>query len=302
MRGKASLAVVFALLALPALLAVGEAISFHVRNRNDGFMISSGERRKYRLYVPRTYDRNRPAPLVISLHGAGGWPAQQEEVSQWDRVADREGFIVVYPAGVDGAGPRIWRTGEGLARDVRFISDLIEAIEMSYNIDPKRIYANGLSNGGGMSFALSCTMSDRIAAVGLVAAAETLPWSWCRDTRPVPMIEFHGTDDRFMPYNGGTTWMAPGTFPDVPRWAANWARRNHCAAAPLDAIVASDVVRREYTACANNASVILYTIRDGGHTWPGGEPMPEWFVGRTTRSIDASALMWSFFREHPLSE
>ena len=86
----------------------------------------------------------------------------------------------------------------GLARDVRFISELIDKLEAAYNIDPTRIYANGLSNGGGMAFVLSCTLSDRIAAVGMVGAAQTLPWSWCTDRRPVPMIavSWHGRSVR----------------------------------------------------------------------------------------------------------
>src|SRR5262249_44458629 len=173
-----------------------EAVSFHVRNRNDGFLISSGERREYRLYVPPSYDRTRqkqrarPTPLVISMHGAGGWPAQQMELDGWTRLADREGFIVVYPSGGEGAGPRGLRADRhnaaGLAKDVRVIADLIDRLEAAYDIDPDRIYANGLSNGGGMSFALSCELSDRIAAVGMVGAAQTLPWQWCADRRPMP--------------------------------------------------------------------------------------------------------------------
>ena len=101
------------------------------------------------------------------------------------------------------------RRGPGLTKDVRFISDLIDDLEKAYNIDPTRIYANGLSNGGGMAFVLSCTLSDRIAAVGMVAAAQMLPWSWCTDHRPVPMIAFHGTADSIVPYEGGTSWVAP---------------------------------------------------------------------------------------------
>ena len=69
---------------------------------------------------------------------------------------------------------------------------------------------------------------------------------------------------------------------------------------PVDSLVAPDVVRRAYTGCAGDAAVVLYTIRGGGHTWPGGGPLPEWFVGTTSSSIDASSLMWEFFREHPL--
>src|SRR3989475_5402793 len=204
-KGKRAIGAVLALLSLPVLLVLVEAVSFRVANRPNGSFMSSGRKREYVLYVPRSYDRAKPTPLVISLHGAGMWGAAQKETSQWNRVADEHGFIVVYPSGEGGGGPRVWHEGGGArpSRDVRFISELIDTLAAAYNIDPTRIYANGLSNGGGMSFVLSCTMSDRIAAVGLVAAAHLLPWEWCTDRRPVPMIAFHGTADPEVPYSGG---------------------------------------------------------------------------------------------------
>jgi polyhydroxybutyrate depolymerase len=291
-----------ALIGLPVVTVPIEAVSFYTTNRDNGSFVSSGEKRDYLLYVPRSYDRSRPTPLVISMHGAGLWGAAQRETSQWNDLADIQGFIVVYPSGIGGKGVRIWRVeaGPDLMKDVRFISELIDTLETRYNIDSTRIYANGLSNGGGMSFALSCTLSDRIAAVGMVAAAQTLPWSWCTDPRPVPMIAFHGTADPEVPYNGGSTWISPRPFPSTPKWAANWARRNRCEENPVESTVAPDVTRRAYTNCADDANVVLYTIQGGGHTWPGGTPLPKWFVGSTTRSISATSLMWSFFSEHPL--
>lgn len=300
-RRDPALALAMVLLSLPPLLALAEAIRFQVLNRNNGALVSSGRRREYLLYVPSGYDGTRPAPLVISLHGAGGWPAQQQELSGWNRLAERKRFLVVYPWAVEGFGPRVWQVepGAGLARDVRFIAELIDALETSYHVDRERIYVDGLSNGGGMAFALSCTLSERIAAVGMVAAAQTLPWSWCRDDRPVPMMAFHGTADPIVPYHGGRSWVAPAAFPDVPAFAASWARRNRCGAG-VESIVAPDTSRREYTGCADDAAVVLYTVRGGGHTWPGGEPLPEWFAGPTSRSLDATARMWAFFAAHPL--
>jgi polyhydroxybutyrate depolymerase len=302
MSGKRILVAVVILVSLPAALALFEAVSFYVRNRNNGSIVSSGQKREYLLYVPKSYDRTKPTPLVISMHGAGGWPVQQRDLSEWNRVADREGFIVVYPSGKRSSGPRVWNVnrGEGMARDVKFISDLIDKLAANYNIDRSRIYANGMSNGGGMTFVLSCTLSDRIAAFGMVGAAQTLPWSWCTDRKAVPMIDFHGTADPMALYDGGDSWVVPG-LPGVVTWAANWARRNQCAAKPVETAVAADVTRREYTRCADDADVVLYTIRGGGHTWPSGQPMPEWFTGPTSRSIDASRVMWEFFRAHPLS-
>jgi polyhydroxybutyrate depolymerase len=293
-----------ALIGLPVAMIPIEAVSFYSANRDNGSFVSSGEKREYLLYVPKSYDRSRPTPLVISMHAAGLWGAAQKETTRWNDLAESKGFIVVYPSGVGGEGLRVWRTdpGDDLKKDVRFIAELIDTLSGAYNIDSTRIYANGLSNGGGMAFALSCTLSNRIAAVGMVAAAQTLPWRWCTDERPVPMIAFHGTADPDIPYNGGASWISPRPFPNVPGWSANWAKRNHCDPSPVNSSVAADVTRRAYGGCANDASVVLYTVRGGGHTWPGGTPLPEWFVGRTTASIDATSLMWAFFIAHPLSD
>jgi polyhydroxybutyrate depolymerase len=300
---KTVLVTVLVLIGLPVVLVLVEAVSYHVLNRSNGTIVSSGQKREYLLYVPRSYDRTKPTPLVISMHGGAMWPAAQKETSQWNTVAESEGLIVVYPSGLSGGGPRSWRVGgAGLTRDVRFISDLIETLEAAYNIDPTRIFANGLSNGGGMAFVLSCTLSDRIAAVGMVAAAQLTPWSWCTDRRPVPMIAFHGTADGTAPYHGGTSWVTTRPFPNILTWTANWAGRNRCGPNPIESVVAADVTRLEYTNCADDAAVVFYTIREGGHTWPGGKPLPEWFVGTTSNSIDASSQMWAFFREHPLRQ
>ncbi len=292
------------ILAAPLALAVVTCVSFYAQNRDNGGFRSSGEKRTYRLYVPKSYDRARPAPLVISMHGAGLWGAAHMEMSQWNAVADQQGLLVVYPSGVGGEGPRAWRVGAGdrSARDVRFIAELIDTLKASYAIDATRIYADGLSNGGGMAFLLSCTLSDRIAAVGLVASAQFLPWSACQDQKAVPMIAFHGTDDRFTPYHGGTSWVARDhVFPSIPVFTATWARRNRCAGSPVESRVAADVTRLEYTGCADDADVVLYTIHGGGHTWPGGGPMPEWFAGPTSRGVDATRQSWAFFRAHPLA-
>jgi polyhydroxybutyrate depolymerase len=82
-------------------------------------------------------------------------------------------------------------------------------------------------------------------------------------------------------------------------FTAAWARRNQCRGSPTESRVAADVTRVEYTGCADDAAVVLYTIHGGGHTWPGGGPMPEWFAGSTSRGVDATRQSWAFFREHP---
>jgi polyhydroxybutyrate depolymerase len=297
MAGRAVL-----VLGLPVVSALLAAGSYYFLNRTSGAMVLSGQRREYLLYVPNSYNRSRPTPLVISMHGGGAWPAHQRDVSGWNRLAESQGFIVAYPAG--SGSPRAWSVdhGSGLQDDVRFISELIDTLEAAYNIDPARIYANGLSNGGGMAFVLSCTLSDRIAAVGMVAAAHSLPWSWCTDPRPVPMIAFHGTSDALTPYHGGRSPVFPDAvvLPSIPTWTSNWARRNQCAPNPVASVVAKDVTRLEYTNCADHAAVVLYTVQGGGHTWPSGKPMPEGLAGFTSNGVDATSQMWAFFREHRL--
>jgi polyhydroxybutyrate depolymerase len=292
-----------AIIGLPLALILAIMVSVSTLNRTNGAIVSSGQKREYLLHVPKSYDRARPTPLVISMHGAMNWPAFQKNVSRWNEAADDNGFIVVYPAGT-GTGLKTWfmEGADTPSRmpDVRFISELIDTLEAAWNIDRARIYANGLSNGGGMAFVLSCTLSGRIAAIGAVAAAQSLPSSWCADSTPVPMIAFHGTADPVVPYDGGKVWIAPEPFPSVPQWTADWARRNHCGPDPVDSVVAADVTRREYTGCARGANVVLYTVQGGGHTWPGGKPLPKWLLGSTSNSIDATALMWAFFRDHPL--
>ena len=297
------LGAILTLLAMPLVLGMTKAVTFVVRNASNRELVSMGRTRDYLLYVPKRYDPAKPTPLVISLHGGSMWGAAQRDMSGWNPIADREGFIVVYPSGLGGNGPRAWRLEprpDGPSRDVIFISELIDTLEAHYNIDRRRIYANGLSNGGGMAFVLSCTMPDRIAAVGMVAPAHMLPWIACTDRHAVPMIQFHGTADPQVPYRGGRTFVGHWWFPNVPAWAAKWAARNGCAPVPADSAVAADVTRRTYSHCTNDANVVLYTLIGGGHTWPGPGDAPEWFVGPVNHDVDASSIMWQFFREHPL--
>ena len=299
MSGKIVLGAALILVGLPPLCALVDAVAFHAANRNNGAIVTSGERREYLVYVPRSYDRSVPTPLVLSFHGAGGWPAQQMRLTGWNGLAERERFIVVYPAG--SGVPRVWHDGEGRARDVTFIAELIAKLEATYRIDPARIYVSGFSNGGNMAFLLSCALSDRIAAAGMVGAALSLPWSQCADRAAVPMVAFHGTADPFALYGGGRSPIAPEVvqFQSVPMWAARRARRNGCRGGAVDARVAADVVIRTYGDCTAGADVVLYTVRGGGHQWFGGEPLPAWFVGPQNNEVEATERMWAFFRDHP---
>ncbi len=181
-----------------------------------------------------------------------------------------------------------WRTGDDseAAKDVTFISDLIDQLSAEYNIDPARIYANGISNGGGMSFLLSCRLSERIAAFGSVAGAYNTPWAACNPSRPVPAIFFHGTGDPIVPYQGGPAGPSGFNFPSIPAWVAEFSQRNGCDASPQDLPASGDVSGVQYKNCL--ADVVFYTILGGGHSWPGGGYLPKFIVGNTTQDVDAS--------------
>jgi polyhydroxybutyrate depolymerase len=266
-----------------------------------GTLIVDGERRHYLLYVPKSYDAAKPTPLVISIHGYAGFPANQRSVSGWNKLADQYGFIVVYPAGT--GFPLHWRAS-GTAdsyKEVDFFNRLLDTLEEKYNIDLQRIYVNGHSNGGGMTFMLTCTLSDRIAAAGSVSGAYLYPWSQCQNQRPVPFIVFHGTADPVVPYTGGPSESFDQPFVDVPAWVSQYAARNGCQSTPQDLPAVKEVTGVRYTACPEGADVVFYTLSGGGHAWPGSYSiLPKKMVGTTSQSIDATALMWQFFTEHPL--
>lgn len=296
---RGALAGALLLVNLPGVLAIGGGVWFYRSNRSDASIEVAGQRRGYVLHVPQ-HNASRHLPLVISLHGAGLWGAAQRDISRWNALADGEGFIVAYPSGSQGGrgSPRVWEVeGAGLDREVEFFIRLIDTLATKYGIDRSRVYVNGLSNGGGMTFALSCRMADRIAAVGLVAPALTMRALACPDARPLPVMVIHGTADPATPYEGGKNWIAPRAFPPVRPFVAAWAARNRCAPDAHDSSVAPKVLRREYLRCAEDADVVFYTLLGGGHVWPGGMLLPRWLVGREedAGTIDATAALWTFF-------
>lgn len=259
--------------------------------------------RFYYVYIPASYDAQVPVPMVFAIHGFAQGALGLAGYSGWEAVAEENGFILVYPQG-SGVIPR-WETGlfsqlEGEVDDVGFFRDMIDTISQNLCIDSTRIYANGLSNGGGMSYRLACQLSDHIAAVGGVAGAYT-EFGGCEPNRPVPFIIFHGSEDSIVPYEGGNSAMF--NFPRIDDFALSWAERNECDLNPQSEIIADDVTMLAYTNCSNEADVILYTILGGGHTWAGANitRLSDRFGGYVTQSISASELMWAFFSRYTLN-
>lgn len=267
----------------------------------------NGTRRSYILHIPPTYDKNTPAPLVLSLHGGGGKAENQRRVSGFNELADEKGFIVVYPDGSGRLEENIltWNGGTccGYAvtnqiDDVGFIRALIAELQSNYNIDPKRIFATGLSNGGIMSYRLACDAPDLFAAIAPVAGTQN--YVRCEPGESVSVIHFHGTDDTHLPYGGGRgdDSVAGVLFASVEESLAFWLNANQCNPTPLIKTF-EDIEHQSFTGCRNGSAVELYTVIGGKHAWPGSDD-PAWPGGdEPTQTISASALIWEFFAAHP---
>jgi polyhydroxybutyrate depolymerase len=243
---------------------------------------------------------------VLNFHGGGGDATNQWRVSGFNQLADQEGFIVVYPNGTGRLEDKVltWNGGAccGYAMannidDVAFVRALVADLQANYNIDPKRIYATGLSNGGIMSYRLACEASDIFAAIGPVAG--TLNYKRCEPSQPVSVIHFHGTDDTHLPYDGGygPDSVAGVLFASVKESIDFWLAADQCSSMPQTKTF-SDIQHDTYT-CTQGTAIELYMIVGGKHAWPGSEG-PAWPGGdEPTHTISATELMWEFFASHP---
>jgi polyhydroxybutyrate depolymerase len=267
-----------------------------------------GRTRTAVVHVPPGYTGAAPVPLVLLLHGGGGNGEQAARAYRMDPVADRENFIVAYPNGTSRMGNMLtWNAANccGYAQDqgvddVAFIRALIDELGRRYAIDPRRIYATGMSNGGMMTYRLACQLSDRLAAIAPVAGA--LNETSCAPVAPVPAIIFHGTDDQQVLYDGG---YGPRQF--EPRYdfpvshaVSFFVAHNDCSTAPVTETSPSGAIKKEtYGNGTGGAEVIVYTVVGGGHAWPGGVPPTRPGADAPTQEISASELMWAFFERHP---
>ena len=273
-------------------------------------LVSGGLKRCYYLYAPPTYGSSQPLPVVFSFHGWLSNPESQALISGWHKLAKQEGFLVVYPQGQKF--PQRWDSGETWGDsdvdDVQFFRDMLEDLSSIASVDRSRIYVNGFSNGGGMTVRLGCEAADLMAAMGTVAGA-IVSMEDCHPSRPVPLMAFHGTADPIVYYEGGDMrgWLmrwgasltdSPTYFVGVEDWTATWAESNGCEPTPEAIPPQDDVSRVRYTGCDRNAQVLLYTIDGGGHTWPGGWPIPA--VGKTSEDIDATEELWAFLQQYRL--
>lgn len=291
-------AIVLATAILSAYPAVaGEAVS-HTIDVN-------GVTRTYLLYVPPGQSGKR-LPAFILMHGSGSTDVQQERYSDFDAFAQAHGLVVMYPQGID----KHWNDGrvighESMADDIGFMKAMLAEVTAQGLIDPKRVYAAGISNGGFMAQHMACVMPDALAGIAVVAATQPVDAA-CPSARPMPVIFFHGTADKFVPFNGGP--IAPqfgnrGTALSNAQAVAIWQKRNGCGAATRTQIPAKDAsdpmpVTVETYSCPAGRGLENVIVQDGGHTWPGAHQ--GWLVtrilGPVTDNINANDTMWSFFQ------
>lgn len=274
---------------------------------------TGGRHRTFVLHVPPSLRAGVPAPLVIVLHGGGGSGRGTERMTHFSDVADRRGFIAVYPDAVD----RNWNDGRGAPQirsqqdgidDVGFIAALITQVSREYRIDPGRVFATGISNGGFMSQLLAARLADRVAAIAAVAAGMgPAVAASLQPARPVSVLVMNGTKDPLVPFGGGPVVRNRGETIATDELIRKWVDANRCVGDPvivqlpdIDPVDGTRVKKTAYAQCAQRSVVVLYTIEGGGHTWPGGpQYLPSPIVGRVSRDLDATDVIWAFFASHP---
>jgi len=298
------LRLILMLLAFPSPVATAAATS-------ERSLQAGGLRRAFRTYMPAVVAS--PAPLVFVLHGGGGTARQMERSVSFNALADRFGFVVIYPDAVD----RNWNDGRNAANirsqreavdDVGFIATLIDVLSREMRIDRRRIFATGISNGGFMSQRLAVDLSERIAAIAPVASGMA-PALAARfpPKGPVSVLVMNGTRDPLVPYHGGRVLRDRGETMDTDEIIRIWVQHNRCPPPGMTVVLPDNdpadgtrVRKTTYTGCAGRAEVALYAIEGGGHTWPGGSQyLPRGIIGRVCRDIDATRVIWEFFAAHP---
>lgn len=292
-----------------------------------------GATRSFIVHVPDSLKDKKNLPLVIVMHGGGGEAEGIRRQTGMDAVADRNGFIVVYPEGTGGPAfknMRTWNAGlccgtavRDKVDDVSFISAMIDFLVQNYAVDKTRVYATGHSNGAMMSYRLACELSGKIAAIAPNSGQRVL--ADCHPKRPVAVLHIHGTADPCALYECGKKcggcfgkllgFDLPGdTWPcaSVRDVASQTAAMNGCRTVTDIVFTKGKVTCESFEGCPASAPVELCSIEGAGHVWAGskGGENPvcydhperrictrhEEVVGPANNDIDASQFMWDFFK------
>jgi polyhydroxybutyrate depolymerase len=287
--------------------------------------------RTFVVHLPQGYDSQQHYPVVVLLHGRDQDAAEVARLTHFNEFADKDSIIAIYPNAANGRwnigagqpppygrgpyrrrgpygpgypGPRRPqgenREGPPRATDMQFLNRVLDKVATHYSVDTRRIYAVGLGEGGFMAIRMGCNMADRIAAVAAAGAAMPKTLN-CIPSRPIPALFMNGTDDPIVHFDGGRYKDGLIHLLSAEDTAKEWARLNHCAEKSSESKLpalqkgSKDTKIYLFDGCKENAQVALYAVKDGGHTWPGGEQyMNEKEVGKTSHALDANETIWSF--------
>ncbi len=275
-----------------------------------------GVTRTYSAIVPE----QKPAPLVLVLHGNTQQGVDMETRTSWPGVARRERFAIVFPDGLNRGWADLRAKKERIGRippegtdDIAFLSALIEKLIADGVADAMRVYVTGLSNGGAMTMSLLCTRADLFAAAAAVIMSLTEGLaSSCRPARPVPILFMNGTDDPLVPYNGGkgTRWWAVDGFWSTPRTVQFWRGNNGCEPGDASSTTLPDrdphdgsTVTLISSTCPPERDVLLYRVDGGGHRFPGRLPdarmrrLADSIFGTQNHDIDGPEVIWDLFKK-----
>ncbi len=274
----------------------------------------NGLERYYKVYLPKDYDGRQNYPLVFILHGGGGKASGMMKLTRnrFNQLADRDGFIAVYPNGYK----KSWNDGDrdtlAEARrlnidDVGFFDAIIHDLNGRLSVDNNNIFACGISNGGFMVQKLALERSSVFKAIGVISANMSEDQQEKTPENPVSVLFICGTADPLVPYNGGPVVVLKqkrGEVVSVDKSVHYWKEQNQCNVLKemydFPDLNKADVCTAHKSIWQNpenpGVQVVNIRIENGGHTWPGGKQyLPRKLVGNTNRDINACDEIWSFF-------
>lgn len=272
---------------------------------SENVILIAGDERNYSVHLPPNFDAKDQSPLIFVFHGAGENNEKIRTYSQFNRISDKYRPVVIYGNSlggviVDNLLTKRWgKSGLIFAQydnDTEYVQAVIDIALTEFNIDPDKVFLSGFSNGGSFIHHLMCEIPDRITGVALAAPAITLnDLVDCANTKAIPVIHTHGTDDRIVAYNGFLALSSVSNSLDY------YAEKNRCEEEPMLTPLASiddgnsTVSKLAYLFCDENFPVVHYRINEGGHNWPGA--LFNNGTGVQNTDIDWTELQWDFFRQ-----
>jgi polyhydroxybutyrate depolymerase len=254
-----------------------------------------GQNRKYIVFTPSDYSIGKQYPLVFILHGFTQTGSGIMNYSGFNTIAESAKFIAVYPDGINLS----WNStiGQPGVNDIGFINALLDTMIKNYGVNTSRVFSCGFSNGGYLSHRIACELSPRFTAIASVAGTMMdATFNGCNPTKPMPVLQIHGTSDFVVSYNGG-----PTAGKSVQNVIDFWTNKNSCTATPTTTALpdlvqeGSTVNKIVYNNCTNNNSIEHLKITSGGHSWPSELSLSG--IGNVNKDINASKEIWRFFQQ-----